>query len=242
MERDKTLTDILDLIANQTVQLGQRDHEESELVTSILMHLPRLAALIGAGGSSRLQADKLAQSILVQVTGLLSRKPEEAEFVSTIVTSFNRLALDGGLWARPRSEAVPTRRKAKRTRRGDAIEYRRRIGRAGDPLLVEARGDGKKEFHVARADYDLVIKSILTVAQAEGFRFDDLAEVFVTLGGRDQKSMPALRVILRFLRNLAPPLIERRRAKYFVGGAPNRFRKASDQAWEALPEEELTRN
>jgi len=195
------------------------------------MQLPRLAALIGADGPGRRQADKLAQAILGQVTQLLGRKPDEAEYVGTVVTAFNRLALDCGLWARPKSKAVPARNTAKRTRRGDDLTYRRRIGRAGDPILVESRGEGKKEFHVTRSEYDLVIKAIRSVARDEGFRFDDLAEAFVELGGRSQKSMPALRVLLRFFRNLPSPLIERRQAKYFLAGPVRQFGKAAKCVW-----------
>jgi len=236
MAKPDQITASLDRITEQTVQLVQRVPAEAELVSTVLIHLPRLAASISAGESGRVQAGKLAETLLRHVTGLMTRLPDEADYVSAVVGEFNRLAVNGGLWpAREGQAGAKTPGEPRHTRTGEGVQYTRRVGRAGEPILVEGRSTGSKEFHVKRPEYDRVIKAITKMKSPEGFRFDDLEAEYLKLGGRDQPSKPPLRVALRFLRSLSPPLLTRQRARYSIQRSPQQFSKAADKAWEQCP-------
>jgi hypothetical protein len=244
MAKPDHITASLDRITEQTVQLGQRAPGEAELVSTVLMHLPRLAASISAGESGRLQAGKFAETLLRHVTGLMARLPNEANYVSAVVGEFNRLAVNGGLWSAREGEADTAKASGepRHTRTGEGVQYTRRVGRAGEPILVEGRSTGSKEFHVKRPEYDRVIKAITKMKSPQGFRFDDLEAEYLKLGGRDQPSKPPLRVVLRFLRSLMPPILTRQRARYSIKGSPQQFSKAADRAWNSLSESQPSRS
>lgn len=233
MRNHTDIAEILNRMAARAVDLGRRVSGESELATSILVRLRRIAACIGRGDAA---ADDLVDDLIRDVNRLVTRSPEHSGFVVQMMTDLNELGLAAQTWPVPDNPTAEQDGGTTRRRRtGRGVQYFRRTGPEGKQVLVESRPDGQaRDFYVRRSEYSRAMDAITRVAAEDAVKFPVIHEAYC---GDGKSSVYPLRVLLRFWRSRLRPLIRRERSRYQILGSVTAFRAAAQEAWNALPQQ-----
>jgi hypothetical protein len=216
-----------------TASLASRLHSETEEIAEILLRLNQLAATSG-GAPNAGSAGPILRGLFERLSRLAGRHPAENEYVQQMLDEITALAEAGQVWAEPDPEPERAASAPPRQRSVKNAEYYLR--RDGDTTrLVESRPGAMKDFHVTEKDFNHAIAALADVAGEEPASFQQIHDAFVQRGGSDVKSGYPLRVLLRFLRWLEPPLVERKRGRYRITqGSGEAFRNRAEKAMRQL--------
>lgn len=227
------VAEILDRMAARAVHLGQELPSEGELVLGILTRLPRIAGCLGAGETAA--AADLVEELVHQVNGLITRLPDQTDFVTAMMKDCNELGLVGRIWPGPDSTGLKEPDDSAKPRRtGRGLIYIRRKGPDGKMVLAESRPHASgRDFLISQEDYSRAVNAVAKVVAGKPVKFPVIYEQFAV---DHQPSEYVLRVLLRFWRSRKPPLVQRERARYQAVGPVNKFRAAAKKAWDELPE------
>lgn len=204
------------------VKLAAAVPDQTDTVTQVLLHLNQLSALL-AGRAKAGEAPRVLNALYRHLAKLAGAGPEAAVHVQPLLDQLNQLAAAGQLHtAKPRRSA---RGRGERNAR-----YLVREGARGE-RLVETRPGSEKDFYVTKQDYDAAIRALARTADPHT-RFEPLLNAFHTEGGTPTASAYPLRVVLRFLRQLDPPLLTGQRGRYSLAVKPTLFERRAREAWQ----------
>lgn len=197
-----------------------------------MYRLPRIAGSLGAGEAAA--AADLVEEVVRLVNGLMTRLPNQKDFVMGMMKDCNELGLVGRIWPGPVSTGPKQPDDSAKPRRtGRGLVYFRRKGPESNVILAESRPHAQaRDFLISEADYSRAVKAVAKVATKAPVEFPDIYEVFAD---DNQPSEYVLRVLLRFWRSRNPPVVQRERARYMAAGSGKEFREAAKQAWDELP-------
>ena len=208
------------------VDLAAAAPDEAQTVTQVMLHVNQLSAIL-AGHTDAGDAHRVLNSLYGHLARLAGRGGSAAQHVQSLLVMLNELAASGSIYASPVPHRLPQARKA-----AGATRYAVRKGARGE-RLVESREGSEKDFYVTKQDFDAVVDALIRTARPH-VRFEALHDAFLKAGGSNIKSAYPLRVVLRFLRQLQPPLIAGQRGSYSLAVKGESFRKQAKQAWDRL--------
>lgn len=212
----------LERIVKRTAHLSLASQVDTDHASEVLVATNRLAASLGTDRAPS-EAAALEVQRLVEAVLTVGESEQLGDYVTECIRDINAIASTIRIWD------ASGHGRNKPHRKDSEVDYLVRSF-DGRLFLVEKRSN-RDDMRVPQPDYLAAIQAFSTEPQPS-LKFNDLVARFEENGGQAVPSKYPLRVVLRFWRSLAPPLVVRENARYrYTPCDFAEFQKLAMSAW-----------